>query len=644
MASIYVTSSTTTLRFTASGLSSDNVSRKMTVLLDGDIYEGSSTTGTPFCLITGLSPGTRYSYTADILYYTGGSWSNGYSDSGYAWTDEDSGGGGGGGGGGSSSWEWSQVYSGTLYVSSTYSTTFSLSGSNYVYYLQMQPLVAGTLQVYTTGSYDTYGRLAVPDTYSINDGGSGSNVVTGGSSYTNDDDSGDGNNFSYSYPVNAGTTYEIIAHPYSMDTYIDSTLWVIFTPAEATSWSWKYISSYSGAINTSVYYNLSKYDVGYVQYTPSSYGLFTAYSVAGSPSSFDNHGFLGYPSSMSLNTTASTGPTAINNYLASNDDGNGNLQFKIEYPVNANTTYRLAVVPHGAPAAFSGTLYLKFESLTSWKAPQSMYSIGSSTTSTSSTSTVPCYKAGYITISTPSTGKLVLQTTTSSTSPDFYSYLSTSTLSAASGTSRSQSVSGSMLTVNDNGGTNYNTKISYINNSSTRTFYWYVNAAWQNNGSYSIPWQYNFYPPQYAYFNYNYDNKGTYTTITFYTDSSYVLPAGPTRSGYIFKGWSTVSTAKTPTWKSGTSLNSSGSLTLYAVWWPEFNFSTYSYNELNTLIGYINNYLGKSIPTITSSYTLKLASYYNTIASALNLSSTATADTLFTQAQMDALATAYKNY
>jgi hypothetical protein len=73
------------------------------------------------------------------------------------------------------------------------------------------------------------------------------------------------------------------------------------------------------------------------------------------------------------------------------------------------------VAPWSSPASFSGKLYFYFESISSWMTPINIYTIGSGTNGTSSTTSVPAYKAGYITVTTPSyAGKLVFKTTSNS--------------------------------------------------------------------------------------------------------------------------------------------------------------------------------------------------------------------------------------
>lgn len=670
--SVSCTSSTTTsLIFEASGISSDNVSRRLYVCLDDGTSDiGSSTTGTPWVRISGLTPGTRYEYVWEVDYYTAGQWNNGASGTGVAWTDEDS---GGDGGGSDDDYYW-DCYNLTAGDYMGYETSTSSSS-----------IIAPTISGYTYQGYVYHSTWSKCVEQAENGNYDGTDSVC--------------TNHSSRYP------------------------YVVFFYTEApTGWYLQNLGNYSGAVNTYVDYNLSSYGIGYIDYTPSSNGFLTAYA---SGDSFDDYGFIGYANSMGLNSSASSGYQAITNYLISDDQSGGSGHFKItQFSVTANITYRIAIAPWSSPAAFSGKLYFYFESISSWMTPISMYTIDSGTSGISGTTSVPAYKAGYITVTTPSyAGKLVFKTTSNSKSPDYYSYLSSSPLSAASGTSRTSAISGTTLEVDDDGaGTGYDTKIEYTASAST-TYYWYVNAAWSNSDTYSIPWQYNYYRQYTITFN---KNDGTNTiwstnyvyadsmsatmasapsrtnytfqgwstsssatsgysagssvsvsgSTTFYaiwkrntitvtynanggsggpgsqtvnTNSSFNINGSnyPTRNNYIFKGWSTSSTAKTATYKKGATPSIStttSNIAYYAVWWPMFTWKDYSRSEANTFAGYINTYLNSSITTINDANPLRLVVWFNAITTALgNNTKVASGDASF-KTQLDTLLTAYNNY
>ena len=673
--SVSCTSSTTTsLIFEASGISSDNVSRRLYVRLDdGTSDTGSSTTGTPWVRISGLTPGTRYEYAWEVDYYTAGVWNNGASGTGVAWTDEESGGDGGGGGGSDEDYYW-DCYNLTAGDYMGYETSTSSSS-----------ITAPTISGYTYQGYVYHSTWSKCVEQAENGNYDGTDSVC--------------TNHSSRYP------------------------YVVFFYTEApTGWYLQNLGNYSGTVNTYVDYNLSSYGIGYIDYTPNSNGLLTAYA---SGDGFDDYGFIGYANSMGLNSSASRGYQAITNYLISDDQGGGNGHFKItQFSVTANTTYRIAIAPWSNPAAFSGKLYFYFESISSWMTPINMYTIGSGTSETSGITSVPAYKAGYITVTTPSyAGKLVFKTTSNSKSPDYYSYLSSSPLSAASGTSRTSAVSGTTLKVDDDGaGTGYDTKIEYTASAST-TYYWYVNAAWSNSSTYSIPWQYNYYrqytitfnkndgtntiwstnyiyadsmsatmAPAPSRTNYTFQGWSTSSSATFgYSAGSSVSVSGsttfyaiwkrntitvtynanggsggpgsqtvntnssfningsnyPTRNNYIFKGWSTSSSAKTATYKKGATPSIStgtSNITYYAVWWPAFTWKDYSRSEANTFAGYINTYLNSSITTINDTNPLRLVVWFNAITTALgNNIKVASGDASF-KTQLDTLLTAYNNY
>ena len=675
--SVDCTTSSTSLVFVASGISSDNVNRKLYVRLDNGISgTGPSTTGTPWVQISGLTPGTRYEYAWEVDYYTAGSWYNGASGTGVAWTDEDSGGGGGGTdpyppASGDYYWDCYNLTRGDYMGYATSTSALSISapyiyGYNYMGYVYHNSWSACVKQA-QNGDYD------------------GTDSVC----------------------TNHSSTY-----PY-----------VVFFYTEALQgWYLQNLGNYNGSVNTYINYNLSSYGIGYIDYTPSSNGLFTVYA---SGSSFDDYGFIGYANSMGLNSSASNGFQAITNSLATDDQSGGSGHFKItQFSVNANTTYRIAIAPYGSPAAFSGTLYFYFESINSWIAPINVASIGSGITGTSGTAPVPAYKAGYINVTTPSyAGKLVFKTTSNSTIPDYCSYLSSSLLSAGSGTDRRSAVSGTTLKTDDDGaGTGFDTKIEQVASANT-IYYWYVNAAWSASDTYSIPWQYNYYRQYTITFNKNdgtntvwstdcaYDDSMTVTmasaptrtdytfqgwstsssatsgysagssvsvsgSTTFYavwrrntitvtynanggsggpgsqtvnTNSSFNINGSnfPTKSNYIFKGWSTSSSAKTATYKKGATPSIStgtSNITYYAVWWPVFTWKDYSRSEANTFTGYINTYLSKSISSIDDTNPLRLVIWFNAIATALNNNTRLASGDASFKAQLDTLLTAYNNY
>jgi uncharacterized repeat protein (TIGR02543 family) len=87
------------------------------------------------------------------------------------------------------------------------STTVTLNGTTVIYYAFV-PLVSGSITVYSSGSYDTYGLLYNSSLTSL---------IT-------DDDGGNNSNFSYTYNVTAGTLYYIGIRAYYSSIYETVTL------------------------------------------------------------------------------------------------------------------------------------------------------------------------------------------------------------------------------------------------------------------------------------------------------------------------------------------------------------------------------------------------------------------------------------
>lgn len=125
-------------------------------------------------------------------------------------------------------YSWKSLGSGTAG-----SVSFSLSNKQVGYYLYT-PTQAGTITIYTTGSYDTYGGIGVNGNLSLSSDSSatGGSIVSG---YTarNDDDGTDNNFQVSSISLSANTTYRIYVHQYSGSS-ASGTLYMTFTAAPTT--------------------------------------------------------------------------------------------------------------------------------------------------------------------------------------------------------------------------------------------------------------------------------------------------------------------------------------------------------------------------------------------------------------------------
>ena len=133
------------------------------------------------------------------------------------------------------------------------------------------------------------------------------------------------------------------------------------------------------------------------------------------------------------------------------------------------------------------------------------------------------------------------------------------------------------------------------------------------------------------------------------TNSSFNINGSnyPTRNNYIFKGWSTSSSAKTATYKKGATPSISAgtsNITYYAVWWPAFTWKDYSRSEANTFANYVKIYLGATISSIDNNNPLRLVIWYNAISTALGNNTKVISGEASFKTQLDTLLTAYNNY
>lgn len=255
----------------------------------------------------------------------------------------------------------------------------------------------------------------------------------------------------------------------------------------------------------------------------------------------------------------------------------------ISYKCNAGTTYIFCVSDYDGDSGYvkwsiTGTLP------TAWQTPVQITSLSANTTY-SATSTVAKSKAGYVKYTTPAyAGRLVIETTSGNKTNNYCSYLSTKTLSAGSGTTRTAAVASGYLTSNDdyNSTSHYDTRITYEHTSATATtYYWYVNAAFVNTGNYSIPWKLNYYRKCTLTYNVN-NGTGGPAAQTFYADNT-TIPISttkPTRANYEFLGWGTSASATTATYQPGDNLPAqTANYTLYAVWKSQQGTIVYNANN-----------------------------------------------------------------
>lgn len=135
-------------------------------------------------------------------------------------------------------------------------------------------------------------------------------------------------------------------------------------------------------------------------------------------------------------------------------------------------------------------------------------------------------------------------------------------------------------------------------------------------------------------YNHN-DGSGTTFTSSHANGTTATLTSViPTRAGYTFKGWSKSSSAKFPSYYSKVSSGDITSATsLYAVWWPNFDWINYNYSEWQTFVTNCYNYLSTSLTTPSVYYN---TSEVNILRTAFSLSSIA-ANAPITKAPLDEL-------
>lgn len=205
-----------------------------------------------------------------------------------------------------------------------------------------------------------------------------------------------------------------------------------------------------------------------------------------------------------------------------------------------------------------------------WGDPDEIITLSGVTSYSATTTDLATSEAGYVAYTTPAyKGKLICQTTSGKTTPNFYSHLASSLITTpGDGRLRSEAIDTSsyILDSDDNGrGIGRDTKIEWICSANTK-YYWYVNAAYAYRGdNYSIPWSLNYYRE----YTLTYVSDGTtFSTQKFYENDVNItlISSTPTKAGYNFVGWQ----LSTGTYKAGALAPSPGAnATATAVWKKE---------------------------------------------------------------------------
>jgi len=140
--------------------------------------------------------------------------------------------------------------------------------------------------------------------------------------------------------------------------------------------------------------------------------------------------------------------------------------------------------------------------------------------------------------------------------------------------------------------------------------------------------------------------SGAPSAQTKYHDTTLTLSStSPTKSGYIFAGWSTSSSATSATYKAGGNYTANASVTLYAVWktvttTSEAYFQTNLTNDYGNNAGYVLVYYSTSYNPVTNETTVNLPYKWNNLRLSGNSYSTGSLSATITVRATDSGATA----
>ncbi len=351
--------------------------------------------------------------------------------------------------------------------------------------------------------------------------------------------------------------------------------------------------------NTSVSATISTAgEMKYYTFTPSSTGKYVIYSTG----SEDTRVYL----------YDSTG-----NMLDSDDDDGDEYNFRLEYTLNAGTTYKFGIQYYNN--SITGTINFKFGKVytitynanggSNAPSTQSKF-FGSELTlsssiptragytfkgwATNNSATSATYQPGdaytsnagatlyAVWVENPislSVNSAVNATITSGGYVKYYTYTPTETgqyVIYSTGDTDTRvylyDSSGNELDSDDDGGDNHNFRL--VQNLTAGTTYKYAVKYYSSSTTGTINFKFG------RIYNINYNangGSGAPTTQTKDYGSDITLSSTvPIRSGYTFKGWATNSTATTASYQVEATYSTNANLTLYAVW--EANTYTINYN------------------------------------------------------------------
>ncbi|MBR3836130.1 MAG: InlB B-repeat-containing protein [Clostridia bacterium] len=330
--------------------------------------------------------------------------------------------------------------------------------------------------------------------------------------------------------------------------------------------------------------------------------------------------FLGWSTSSSATSPTYTNGQSVKNLTSTN---NGTVTLYAVW--SKNPTYTLSYNANGgsgAPSSQSGSTNYTISSTvptrtgyaflgwsTSSSATSATYQPGSSIAISSNTTLYAVWKISDTALTVNSSNNAVIST---AGEKKYYTFTPSATgtyVIYSTGSSDTKvylyNSSGGELTSNDDGGTGGNFRLQY--NLTAGTTYRFAVGYYSSSATGTIPFKFGkVYTVTY---NSNGGSSAPSSQTKDYGISLTLSSSIPTRTDYTFLGWSTSSSATSPTYSAGGTYSSESNATLYAVWKvnPKATYTvTYNANGGNVTPSSTSVTEGNSVtlPTPTKSYTL----------------------------------------